>query len=343
MSVSRQNNYDWLRVLCAFMVVLIHVNAKFFIPKMNTGMIDGSYTIEILFNIISRFSVPCFVMLSGAFLLDKKENMNYKIFYKKSFMKILVPYLIVWGVWMCRLLLGAILVSHDYKGVLKEFLLGTYGNLWFMPMLIVLYTFTPLLIKFKYSISQKEYYIIGIVLLIWAVISQRTTTYLLPYSMGVVMSYLSYFLLGNILYNMKKSNKKVCFFVFVGISIVILVGVTLYYRLQGNNYYQVDPYSAFFSPTMVLISILVFLFFHNLDISADIKWLADKTYYIYLFHTPVLIAFEVFYKVKIFNNEIISICVLTIIIFIISVGVACVFEKIINVINDTIIRKYIKI
>jgi surface polysaccharide O-acyltransferase-like enzyme len=61
---------------------------------------DKYYIIESLFNMVSRFSVPIFVMLSGAFLLHKESNGDAKAFYKKSCKKLLVPTLIVMAVFL---------------------------------------------------------------------------------------------------------------------------------------------------------------------------------------------------------------------------------------------------
>ena len=86
----RENNYDLLRIISTFAVILIHVNA-FYISKM-TDYASNLYWIGSAINIVTRFSVPCFVMLSGAFLLSNPKNKDYKTFYKKTFSKIFLPF-----------------------------------------------------------------------------------------------------------------------------------------------------------------------------------------------------------------------------------------------------------
>lgn len=83
--INRQGNYDLLRIISTIAVVLIHVNAT--VADSNNISLVG-FNICSLINIITRFSVPCFVMLSGAFILNNEKNADYKHFYAKSFYKI---------------------------------------------------------------------------------------------------------------------------------------------------------------------------------------------------------------------------------------------------------------
>ena len=88
---SRQSNFDLLRIISTISVVLIHVNAT--VADSNNISLVG-FNICSLINIITRFSVPCFVMLSGAFILNNEKNADYKHFYAKSFYKIGIPLII---------------------------------------------------------------------------------------------------------------------------------------------------------------------------------------------------------------------------------------------------------
>lgn len=72
--------------------MLIHVNAN--VADSNNISFVG-FNIYSLINIITRFSVPCFVMLSGAFILSNERNADYKHFYAKSFCKIGIPLVII--------------------------------------------------------------------------------------------------------------------------------------------------------------------------------------------------------------------------------------------------------
>ena len=73
---KRDNRLDLLRVISMIMVVIIHI-ANYYCRAFND--IDKiSYLGTLIFNTISRISVPFFLMISGATLLNKEyEKQNF--------------------------------------------------------------------------------------------------------------------------------------------------------------------------------------------------------------------------------------------------------------------------
>lgn len=99
--MKRERNYDLLRIISTIAVVMIHVSAIWFgnaiagISERGLSVTDARSTYWIcLYNSLPRFAVPCFVMLSGAFILEDEKNIEYKRFYAKSFAKIGIPTII---------------------------------------------------------------------------------------------------------------------------------------------------------------------------------------------------------------------------------------------------------
>lgn len=328
---QRQYNYDLLRTISAFMVVLIHVNVKFLLPKTNVGITEGeTYIIEQLINIITRFSVPCFLMLSGAFVLNNPSNRDFKSFYKKSFLKIMLPYILISIVWLVYLFLDVVVKQNDMRGYLKAVITFGYGGFWYMPVLIIIYMLVPILIRVKEALSDRQFAVFAVCLLVWAIISQATTRYELPYSIGVVSSYLSYFVMGNVLYNIKVDSKKKN--VLIGIGVAILaVGITLWDRLSGDTYYLYDAYRAFLSPTVALYSILIFWVFKNMDIRFNWGGLGKHTYMIYLLHTLVLTFIMKVFGLSWFKLEIASVVVVTVVVFGISLVISIIISWIVGI------------
>lgn len=78
---KREENYELLRILCAVAVISIHVSAKYVLEYNNIEVLKNTNDFELyfanFFGIFGFFSVPCFVMLSGAFSLDNFQNSNY--------------------------------------------------------------------------------------------------------------------------------------------------------------------------------------------------------------------------------------------------------------------------
>lgn len=98
MRPDRENNYDLLRISCAIAIVVMHASGPYVLAATNNEFFGEYYVDNMLFscmcNGITRFAVPCFVMLSGAFILDNDRNRDYRYFYKKAFCKIGITTLI---------------------------------------------------------------------------------------------------------------------------------------------------------------------------------------------------------------------------------------------------------
>ena len=109
-----------------------------------------------LINFITRFSVPYFVMFSGAFVLRTEKTSDYKAFYRKSFLKIVVPFLMIWVLWAIIYAAKALLAG-EFVSFFESIFRGIYCNLWFMPMLIGLYIVAPLIAKMKrFSLKDRQ-------------------------------------------------------------------------------------------------------------------------------------------------------------------------------------------
>ena len=158
-----------------------------------------------------RFSVPVFVMMSGAFNLRNKNNSNAGNFYKKTTWKIFVPaagatflFLVI------EELRAAIQGTSKMVPIQMVAFCGVY-NLWFVYMLAGLYLLTPLLIKVKEVVSRRAYVVICIFLMVWAVGSQAFSGEDISYSIGVVYTFLGYYILGDLILNEVKIKHKTVF------------------------------------------------------------------------------------------------------------------------------------
>lgn len=82
MSNERESNYDLLRILSAFAVVMLLVSVVFL--KFNDIKAPSNCSLSVIvLNTLTRFAVPCFFMTSGAFILADEKNADYKFFIKR--------------------------------------------------------------------------------------------------------------------------------------------------------------------------------------------------------------------------------------------------------------------
>ena len=83
--MKRNYSIDTLRTIATFLVVLIHVSAKYIDTAINNLSFNKSFWIANISDSFSRIAVPLFVLISGMFLLGRKESIiqfykNRKIF-----------------------------------------------------------------------------------------------------------------------------------------------------------------------------------------------------------------------------------------------------------------------
>lgn len=155
----RESNYDLLRIISAFAVVMLHVSGGFLVCDEAAVPTNCSFPIMML-NHVVRFAVPCFFMLSGAFLLADKKNADYKFFYKKSIRNIGITgalfFLLYTMYRMAKLVLSVFVLHTDSTDtfldalflIFKDLLEGRpWGHLWYLSVLTGLYLAVPFVIR----------------------------------------------------------------------------------------------------------------------------------------------------------------------------------------------------
>lgn len=86
---------DILRIFACLMVVLLHVAATYMRPFDSECFNMSEWRIASVFNSTTRWTVPVFVMISGAFMLSKDIPID-RIFKKYIFR--LVTVLVIWNI-----------------------------------------------------------------------------------------------------------------------------------------------------------------------------------------------------------------------------------------------------
>src|SRR5690606_14500281 len=152
----RSSYISVLRIIAIFLVILIHSSSGY-LNSNDFDAFDWKYANWI--NSFSRFSVPLFVIISGALLLQKDEDTG--IFYKKRLLKIIPPFAFWTVVYLVYYFIRYI--DFEYVGfpqviniVLIRLKSGSNAHLWYLYMLIGLYLAIPFLRKMVRNCSKKE-------------------------------------------------------------------------------------------------------------------------------------------------------------------------------------------
>lgn len=139
---SRIVYLDVLRCLACLAVVLLHSSSAYATYPFGTA---GFYAGHI-FDSLSRFAVPVFVMVSGALMLDESRETGGKKLLNR-FVRLGIFY-VFWSV-AYGVLFKLVIPLLKHQKISVSSLLGALINghyhLWFIPMILGLYAITPLL------------------------------------------------------------------------------------------------------------------------------------------------------------------------------------------------------
>lgn len=297
--MRRENNYDLLRVISTIAVIAIHVSATWYTrvvaDVVNYGMqVQLNYPMVVSFwNVISRFAVPCFLMLSGAFLLDNEKNRDYKSFYRKTFQKVGIPTLIFSMLYILyRIPTCFVGGAVKWAQLVKDVMIGEpMMHMWYLYMLIGVYALIPIVIRFKESVAEETFRAVSFVFLILAMVSCWTSRGVsLNWDVGRSFEYMSYLMTG---YTIRKvaspNNVKAVLAMGIGIMLELCAACLVYYYMMRGIGYADLRFSIVTpdSPLIVAASVLIFYGFSCLKFKGSVAGMSDLTFYIYLIHAGV--------------------------------------------------------
>lgn len=304
MKSEREHNYDVLRVVSAMAVIMAHVSALW-INGFSAHIAAGGDLEELqhplaacIYNTLPRFSLPCFMMLSGAFILDNEKAVDYRGFYAKNLKKIGVPTVIFSVLYVLYRIVSSFIGVHGGKAeiisLIMDILNGSpFYHMWYMYMLIGVYLLAPIVLLFKNSISHKNFRRAAYIFLILAGLSQWTGSAWLNWDVGQCFEYLGYFMVGFVIRkDFPKNNFKGLLYIVLGILIELATAFAEYEFAVKRGIAEWDLKLAIvdsYSPSIVAASLLIFAGVTALQIKHN-RWtekLAKMTFIIYLFHAGV--------------------------------------------------------
>ena len=304
---GRETNYDLLRLIACAAVVVLHVGASYWDAYFDPAFFGVLYSEHLMMSVfavdLGRFAVPCFFMLSGAFILSSSHNAEFRYFYRKAFRSIGVQALVfsflyfLWSVlltWRAVLYKGAD-ISCMWLPLLRLLKGAPYLHLWYLYVLFGLYLLAPLVIRFRLSVSAQSFSRVAWVFFLAAAAGLCTSTHLLYWDPGVWFRYLGYFMLGYCLRSWahsRKSNGRGICLITAGLLVEIALS-WLHTEVLLENITDPLGWEPLFgeeSPVIALASVLIFAGFSLLEMPAGrgrISRMAEKTFLIYLIHASV--------------------------------------------------------
>lgn len=150
---------DVIRATACLGVILLHTSAGF----VSNDIGSSNFWVGNIINGSVRFTVPVFIMISGAVLLDDK----YDFYWNKhiSHVKKLIMFLLFWNTVYCIIFNIAIPnregIPLDIESIASTLILGFF-HLWYIYMIIGLYLIVPLLRCWisKRNITYVKYFLV---------------------------------------------------------------------------------------------------------------------------------------------------------------------------------------
>ena len=322
MTKKREYAFDILRVIAMIMVITVHVSNVY---SRSFGVISNlSFLVSLFFNTISRISVPIFLMISGALLLDREFN-------KKKYFKRLLRFLILIIVWDIIYLVWEYFYLNVTYNQLYRLLFEPYrAHLWFLYTILVLYAIQPLLRMILNKISKTTKIAL---LILWIFLSTLSiiNTFLANYF--TIFSYIGFFILGKTLYDFAKKNDLKKYNILLILVMIVCFGCSIFLNYSSSIKYHMfyNFYFAYRVPFIMIASFALYILIINNyqkdTLPKAIMKLSDLSLGVYLIHGIFLdITIKSFtYQII---NPIIGIPLFTIFIFICSVSSVYIIKKI---------------
>jgi surface polysaccharide O-acyltransferase-like enzyme len=253
---------DILKTLAILGVILLHVSAPYLVPFETSR----EWWIGNVYDSFTRWSVPLFIMVSGALILPGAEKIPFRQFLLVRGRRILIPFL-TWSAiyFFYRLhIKGDALAPLDFfRMLLTE---PIYYHLWFIYMLMVLYLFAPAASAFLNATPKKHAWYLLALWFFWASILpliEKLFAFETYFSPGIndysALRLSGYFLLG---YMLRDWHAGSLFQFFIILFLFLLSGAATIYGTYhtSRNLGEFDPFFyKYFSVTVAAMTVSLFV------------------------------------------------------------------------------------
>ena len=313
---KRHFGLEVLRILACFFVIIRHCPSS----TISQGALQSVINF-VGFN-MSRLAVPCFLMITGYFMLPLK-NINDGGYYKRKYSRILIP-LLFWDI-----LYVVFFSEPSFSAYLNDFInIPNAGHLWYLNELAILILLSAIISPFLKTVSKN---ILIVFLLLWGMtlIFNRNVFaeypsykfYFQPLnlieSLQPVYGYLGFLVLGYYVKRFGLSLLCKCLFLFLAFVVYFVE----YFVINSPN-----PFSYLTIPN-VLVTLVVFSFFEkfqsiNNELYTFTVELSKLTFGIYLIHLMIITLlkenFQNFFNIGLWSSSIVIFIISTVLVYLIS-------------------------
>ena len=275
----RESNFELLRIIAMFMILILHADFKTFGFPTNEDLMQSPTLayVRVFYEMACVVAVNVFVLISGWFGITPSLKGFAKFAFQCLFFSI--------AIYVASVLCGQ--TTFSTKGVVECFAIKA-DDYWFIPAYICLYIFAPVLNVFLRTAGK---HIIASILLaffifqcLYSFVGNGAMFLMNGYStlsfMGLYM--LSYWIKNYV--DVSKYSKSL--FLLGYLILTILLTVTYLYLIDINLNATARRIVVYSNPIVILSSVLLLLYFSRIHIkSALINNIAVSCFSVYLFHS----------------------------------------------------------
>lgn len=237
---------DVLRILATFAVIALHVYATQY--KTSFGYREWYYALT--GNALVRWAVPMFLMISGTLFLRPTIKLDYSKLLKKYILRLTIAY-IFW-----------VIFYHLYFIAISQEAPTPFIHLWFVPMLIGVYLFIPVLKKIAEDRS-----LLKSILLIWFLLFSVGKVIGLDkipqvgtiFRGSSIIIYSGYFLLGYYIDGIVTTKKQRQIIYILGcLGAISSIGTNAYFSFK-NGHGDITIMDNNCAPHVVLMAVAIFI------------------------------------------------------------------------------------
>lgn len=295
----KEENYELLRGISCVCIIILHVSGWCYGEYGYGSSIDDFFLGATFFNVITRYAVPSFIMLTGAFTLNSPKNCQFLAYYKKVFRSTVLPTILASIVYVLysiilKVAFGGQTIAEAALGSVKLWLLygDPYGHMWYMYMLLGFLVWAPLLCRLYQAMTVRAKWIFGVAGAAIGCVWYAGGEAVWPLKF---LQHIGFFFLGAII---RESASK-----FISMKTAKVAGVlsvfmlVLTYGLVYGQTISLLPWRLDFqqrlSPTIIIGSVAVFICFAGINLNQNpLNKIAEHSFFIYLIHGGVISVFD---------------------------------------------------
>ena len=346
---GRPVNVNLIRTIAMVGVILLHASGRFLITsqqlnQMNPLEMTRWGVVDLYQSIAVPLGVPLFLMLSGALLLQPiKSDEPLSVFFKKRWVRIGLPS-IFWGIAYFAWDFLVQNIPFSAAAIVQGILNGPYTQMWYLYVLVGLYLLTPIL---RVTIVHADETILKYFVILWVVgvailpFFGLFTIFRLNSNVFALTGYVGFFVLGAYLATVQIRRKTLWILITLGTTLTAFGTYALAATIGGSEMYFFQQY---FSPTVILVSVMVFLLLFTIKPPAVqkeikpstgnklIKLISQNTLGIFFIHVMIIESIEKGYFGLSINrdmlNPIIEVPLLTVIVLFASLAIILLLKKV---------------